>query len=221
MGQNEWNHSWSEWVREGYFVTFYRDNVKYYEYVVARDWAHWVYHWPETITSGATSGPYVPDELEITTGYDYNTNTNQIWQLIFGIKSQAYIYIESPTDTHRHGIPKVPKPSSVTREVSHFEEWMSPFTEPSFITEHFMIRPDFMQIGLDAYNPEAISLSPELNFMINKLITERIGTDTKGQQMPSIPRYQEILDKLCKKVVPSKPLTFYPVRGPAEAPGGM
>jgi len=217
----EWD-DWSEgWLKEGYFISYYRDGVRYYEYIIQKDFAHWVYDWPETIDTESTSGPFTPAQLEITRGYDVRTNLNHIWQLIFGIKGQAYIYIELPTDLHRHGIPKVPKPSTTDRAVSHFTEWMSPFREPTFITEHFMMRPDTLQISFDAWNPNTIDLTDvQLNLFISKMVTERIGTVENGKLLPKAPRWTETLDKLYRRVIPMRPITLLPVRAPAEAPAG-
>jgi hypothetical protein len=229
----EWNE-WSEgWIKEGFYITYVREGVEYFEHVSQRDFGHWEYDWPETINSLSTSGPHVPADLEITRGYDISNNTNQIWQMIFGIKGQVFIYIELPTDLHRHGIPKVPKPSTTMRRVSHFTEWMSPFTEPSFITEHFMMRPDTIQIAFDAYNPGNINHTDvTLNIMLNKMVTERIGTNEYGiLNTPIIPnnpaltqklkdRWMETLTKLYKRQIPHRPITIQPVRAPAEAPGG-
>lgn len=213
---------WSEgWLKEGYFVSYLRDGVHYYEHVVQRDMAHWERDWHETIAAGADSGPVVPEELEITKGYDAQTNSNHIWQVIFGIKGEVYIYVELPTDLHRHGIPKVPKPSPTMRRVSHFEEWMSAFNEPTFITEHFMMRPETSQIALSAYNPNPIAMTDvKLNFFISKMITERIGTVENGRQIPKADRWTETLDKLYRRVIPHRPITLLPVRMPAEAPAG-
>ncbi len=74
---------WSSWLREGYFISYLRDGVRYYEYIVQRDFGHWEYVWPATITAEEVSGPYTPSTLEITRGYDEQTNTNRLWQLIF------------------------------------------------------------------------------------------------------------------------------------------
>ena len=212
---------WSDgWLREGYFISYLREGVRYYEHVIQRDWAHWEYTWPETISAGSPSGPFVPAQLEVTKGYDPRTNTNRIWQMIFGIKGQVYIYVELPTDVHRHGIPKVPKPSSTMREVSHYEEWMSPFKEPSFITEHFMMRPETFRIAFSAYNPNEIDIRPKLNIFIAKMITERIGHVENGRLVPAQDRFREVLDKLYRRVIPHRPITLMPVRAPAEAPAG-
>ena len=217
---SEWT-DWSDWLREGYYISYLKDRVRYYEYIVQRDFAHWEYDWPETIDSLSTSGPYVPNALEITRGYDAVNHTNRIWQMIFGIKGQSLIYVELPTDIHRHGIPKDPKPSTANRFTSHFEEYMTPFYEPTFITEHFMMRPETQQIAFDAYNPDAISdFDLRLNIFIAKLGTERIGTSQGGIVTPTQTRWAKVLDRLYERTIPCRPITILPVRAPAEAPVG-
>lgn len=218
---------WSSWLREGYFISYVRNGIRYYEYILFRDLAHYVYEWHETIQPGATSGPYVPANIVMTLGYDSDTFMNRIWQIIFGIKGQAYIYLELPTDTHRHGLPKIPKPSSVIREVSHFEEWMSDFHEPSFVTEHIMMKPGYDRINFEAYNPHDIAIKPYLNVFIAKLTTERVGTERYGVlRTPVAPddaeltelmriKWAETLEKLYKGQIPQRLLTLSPVRAPA------
>ena len=213
---------WSDWLREGYFISYLVEGTRYYEHIVQRDLAHWEYEWPETIKALSDSGPFVPETLEITRGYDDKTNTNRLWQMIFGIKGQSLLYVELPTDLHRHGIPKDPKPSTANRFTSHFEEYMSPFLAPTFLTEHFMIRPWTQQIAFDAYNPDAIDDTDfRLNIFLAKLATERIGTIQAGVQSPTADRWRETLDKLYRRVIPHRPLTIQPVRAPAEAPVGQ
>lgn len=209
---------WSDgWIKEGYFISYLQDSIWYYEYVIMRDFAHWEYPWFEAIPSYTESGPQVPDLLEITKGYDQNTYENQIWQLIWGMKGQCLLYVELPTDTHRHGIPKQPKPGSFNWRVSHYEEWMSPYDEPTFLTEHFMMRDDLAQINLSAYNDNPQTITPVLNFFINKLRTQRIGMATCGNQTPTQPCWADTLDKLYRKVIPCRPISLYPVTAPAEA----
>ncbi len=212
--------NWSSWIKSGHFISYYDQGVQFFEYVRQRDMAHWEYDWEESIDSGSTSGPYVPDLLEITQGYQKATNTNRIWQMVFGLKGQAFIYVELPTDLHRHGIPKEPTPSSNNRRVSHFTEWMSPFNEPSFISEHFLMKPALEQIGLDAYNPTSITITDlTINFFISKMVTERVGTATPTDEgmviEPTSTRWAEAMDKLWRRVIPCRPLTLMPVRAPA------
>jgi len=162
---------------------------------------HWEYDWPETISATTDSGPYVPANLEITRGYDAVNQTNRIWQMIFGIKGQSFIYIEMPTD--------------------HFEEYMSPFYEPTFLTEHFFMRPLTQQIAFSAYNPDAIADTDlRLNILLAKLATERIGTSQAGILTPLQERWRETLEKLYRRAIPHRPITILPVRAPAEAPAG-
>jgi len=213
---------WSDWLREGYFISYLVEGIRYYEHIVQRDLGHWEYDWPETVVSESDSGPFVPATLEITRGFDAATDTNRLWQMIFGIRGQSLIYVELPTDLHRHGIPKDPKPSSANRFTSHFEEYMSPYLTPTFLTEHFMLRPWNQQIAFSAYNPDAIDDTDlRLNIFLAKLATERIGKIQAGIQTPSATRWTETLDKLYRRVIPHRPLTILPVRAPAEAPVGQ
>lgn len=217
LSWKDWNDGW---IKEGHYICYELNGIEYYEQVKKRDLGHWEYVWESTVASHTPSGPTVPDDLEITRGYDSIKKFNHLWQLIFGIRGQVYVYIELPTDTHRHGIPKVPKPSSTLREVSHFEEWMSPFYEPSFITEHFLMRPGFERIGLDIYNPRAITLTPEFNFIINKMTTERIGQIIDGKPSVTRERFNDVMDKLYKKLIPVRPISLQPESWPATAPSG-
>lgn len=207
---------WSDgWIKEGHFISYVLNGVRYYEQVVARDFAHYEYEWEETVAAGRDSGPTVPDYLIPTLGYSEDTNQNQIWQLIFGIKGQVYVYIQLPADLSRHGLPKLPKPTATIKRVGHFEEWMSPYNEPSFITEHFMLKPGFDRINFSIYNPQEIAIKPWLRFFINKMVTERIGMEQAGVLTPTKVDFKEILEKLSKRLVPHRPLTLMPVRAPA------
>lgn len=224
MGIADWK-DWSEgWVKERFYIEYIEANVRYYEYVLMRDLLHYEYDWHETIAPLTVSGPKVPEFLEVTQGYDDTSKTNYLWQLIFGMQGQAYLFIELPTDTHRHGIPKMSKPQSNFRRVSHFEEWMSPFQEPTFLTEHWMKKPALDRINLEAYNPLSISLVPgddgfKLNFFINALVTERVGQVVSGSSTPTPTsrRWTDVLNKLWAHQIPCRPITLYPVRAPAES----
>jgi len=215
---------WSQgWLKEGMYISYTIERVTYYERVFMRDWARYVYTLP-TVEPGETTEGNIPDDLEVTRGYDERSHLNHIWQIIFGIKGQVYIYIQLPTDVKRHGTAKRPWPSKEFREVAHYEEWMSPFYEPTFVTEHFLKRPETYRISIDAYNPTNVSITPKLNFIIAKLVTERIGVeyyDEGGLHLePTHPRWKEVLEKLYKRLIPCRPISILPVRLPAAAPAG-
>jgi hypothetical protein len=215
---------WSEgWLKEGHYLSYTADGVTYYERVLMRDWAHYVYALPSIAADGTSEGN-IPEDMEVTRGYDEKTHLNYIWQVIFGIEGEAYIYIQLPTDVKRHGTARKPWHSMEKRDVAHFEEWMSPFHEPSFVTEHFMKRPETYRISFDAYNPQTITITPKLNFMIAKLVTERVGTEAyteAGLELkPTQSRWEEILKKLYQRQIPCRPITILPVRMPAVAPSG-
>lgn len=221
----DWTGPESPWLREGHYVSYRKDGFIYYEHIIARDLAHYKLKLGP-IAPGGDYGPSVPSDLVMTIGYDPDTTLNRIWQKIFGIKGQVYLYIELPTDTHRHGLPKKPKPSLTLREVSHFEEYMSPFYDPSFLTEHIMMKPGFDRINLSAYNPHSITISPELNIFIANCVSERIGTDQYGElrtvSVPDNPalteklrdKWQDTLERLYRRQIPCRPLTLMPVRAP-------
>lgn len=217
----DWRDWSNGWIKNGHYISFIRDGMAYYEYVLARDLGHWDYPWHETVSVGGTSGPFTPANFEITKGYEKSTGLNRIWQWIFGIKGQVYVYLELPSDTHRHGIPKQVKPSSTFRTVSQFQEFMSPYMQPHFITEHFLMRPIAIEATFEVYNPCAIDQTAiRLNFFINKMITQRIGTVRNDTKTPTHPRFTTLLQKLHNHEIPCRPITIEPVRAPAEAPSG-
>jgi len=61
-----------------------------------------------------------------------------------------------------------------------------------------------------------------LNIMLNKLMTERIGTVEDGVPKTANGKaiYADVLDKLWRQTIPCRPISPLPVRAPAEAPAG-
>jgi len=222
---------WSDgWLKEGHYVSYMLEGVTYYERVKRRDVTHYEWPWgvqdptgtPVTISALSASGPVVPEALELTVGYNKSTKLNRIWQMIFGIKGQIYVYIELPTDTKRHGLPKLTFPTSTFKRIAHFTEEMSPYEEPEFITEHFMMMPLTHRIDFEAWNPNSIDMTDVwLNIFINKMVTQRIGIeyyDEAGLHLtPRKKHLKYILDKLYKQAVPCRPLSILPVKSPGVA----
>ena len=216
--------SWSSWIRDGDYVKYRREDTLYYAEVAARDFAHWEYTWGSTpanpagtaVLPGATSGPTPIEQLELT-------KENHLWQLIWGMRYQVYCYVQLPSDTDRHGIPTQPKPSDANRKVAHFTEMMSPYDQPSFITEHFMLRPVSIRLVLEIYNPPVNEkwLIPDFNFYINKMVLDVLGSGgIREEPVPTAAKNADILRKLYLRQVPCRPIPLDPVRAPPVAPVG-
>lgn len=226
MGNADWK-DWSDgWIKNGHFLSYRKAMIIYYEHVSRRELSHYEWDWSDAeghaqaIPALDSRGPVIPSFLEVTQEYDPDTKENRIWQLIFGLSAQALIYIQLPADTDRHGLPKIPKPRDDMRRVCHFEDWMSPFDEPTFLTEHFMMRPGLDRIAFEAYNPNEQAIQAgdfTLNFFVNRMVTERVGTVKNGVLSPTSDRWRETLDKLYKRLIPVRPITLYPVQAAAEA----
>ena len=206
--------SWANWLKEGFFYSYREQQVRKFFNVMYRDFAHFEYTWEEDIAPGATSGPVTINDLE-------TTKENQVWQVIFGISHDVYIYVHLPTDVDRHGVAKVPKQTANLREVGHYRMQDSWWDKPNFITEHFLLKPEVPYIAFSAYNPRNITFrhayNPiKLNFYIAKCEMEQIGEETKGQLQAADGRFNETLDKLYRRVIPHRPLTLVPLRAPAK-----
>ena len=209
---------WGQWLREGHFISFlYERSQRKYYMVKRRDIAHYEYEWEETITTEAQSGPVAIPNLEVTTPWTL------LHQLIWGIKPQCYVYVQLPTDIERHGVPKLPKHTPNQYTVAHFGMHDSPFDNPSWHTEHFMLRPINPLIAFTIYNKTKITITPTFNFWVNKMELEHIGdenadgTQVVSQHPSGSPntKFSETLDKLCKRMIPHRPITLLTVRAPA------
>lgn len=213
--------SWANWLREGQFISFlFEKSQRKYYMVKRRDLAHYEYEWDEEITTLTLSGPTTIGNLEVTNPW------TTMHQLIFGIRPQCYVYVQLPTDVERHGLPKIPKSTPAMRTVAHFGMHDSPFDNPSWNTEHFMQRPINPLIAFSIYNKTPINITPTFNFFVNKIELEHIGDENadKSLQVAILPgseppkpitKFQDVLEKLTKRVIPHRPITLLPVRAPA------
>ncbi|GAG91781.1 unnamed protein product, partial [marine sediment metagenome] len=110
------------------------------------------------------------------------------------------------------------------------EEWMSDFHEPSFVTEHIMMKPGYDRINFEAYNPHDIAITPYLNVFIAKLTTERVGTERYGVlRTPVAPddaeltelmriKWAETLEKLFKGYASGCRLSYLPAASERHVP---
>ena len=207
MGEKEWS---SGWIQEGNFLSYLDRGIRRYYFVKRRDFAH-IEHEFDAVDPLSATDPVTVSDLEITESY------TQLWQLIFGISPDIYVYVWIPAEEARHGVAKRPLPSATLMEVGHFEHWMSPWDEPDWCTEHFLQRPLAPLIAFSFYNPHDIAVKPTLNFFVNKMELEHIGDEEDGKLTPAKDIYKETLDKLHRKVIPHRPITLTAVKARAEA----
>lgn len=206
--------SWANWLREGFFYSYREQQVRKFFNVMYRDWAHIEYTWEEDVAPGVASGPVTISDLE-------TTKENQIWQIIFGISHDIYVYIHAPTDIDRHGVALRPKQTTSLREVGHYRMQDSWWDKPSFITEHFLLKPEIPFVAFSVYNPRNITFRHDynpikLNFYVCKCEMEQVGEEVKGELLPAESRFTETLDKLYRRVIMHRPLTLVPLRAPAK-----
>jgi len=205
---------WAGWLKEGLFYSYRERQERHYFNVLFRDWAHFEYTWEEDVAAGGFSGPVTINDLE-------TTKENQIWQVIFGLNKDVNMYVHLPTDIDRHGVAKRPKQTATFRNVGHYGIQDSWWYRPSFVTEHFLLKPEVPFIAFSAFNPRNIAFLEDfspimLNIYIAKCEMERIGTVTSGEQAPAHARFTETLDKLYRRVLRHRPLTLVPLRAPAK-----
>ena len=203
--------SWSEWLMPGHFYSYVQEQVTNYFMVANREWAHIEYTWPERVDSGTMSGPFTVANMELT-------KTGQIWQVIFGVEPQCRLYIKVPVEIARHGTAKQPVWSVAFSTVGHYESWSTPWDQPSWISEVFMIRPITNFLAFEVFNKEDITIQPDINFFLAKCVMQPIGTVYNGRLTPAANRFTETLKRLYQRTIPHRPLTLMPVRAPAEAP---
>lgn len=221
--------SWTRtgWLVEGDFIRILDEDLQRYFVVDRRDFAHveWEFGWPDIeeadrpIAPGDIAGPYSFNSIK-PTKWSEKTRRFQMFQFIWGQKPDVKVYIQLPSETKRHGTPKLPWfKKGIMMTVAHFTMQMSPFDRPTFFTEHFLVPKLCDEFGFEVYNPLPITVTPYFNFYINKLEMRPIGDVTPaGERIPASPetRNRDVLENLYKRVAKYRPITLFPVTAPAS-----
>ena len=125
--------------------------------------------------------------------------TDQLFQCIFGINVGVYAYMNLPVRERLHGLDEVPIASSTNREVGHFTEEMSPFENPTQMTEFFLRKGGgFEYPAISVYNPTNKSLRPKFKYVVNRMVLEQI-TDP------------DTVDKMKRRQLTYRPITLGPL----------
>jgi len=179
------------WLEEGFFIRLTTPEIatKEFYFVDRIEMSRYRFTWPATIATDTEDGPRNVEDLKPLA-------TNRLYQGIFGIKTACYIYLNLPANTRMWGTDKRPIASSSLREVGYRDYKDSTFELPSFVTEFFLQKDGSFDFpAVYSYNPTERTLKPQLNFLINKMIIEKV-TDI------------ETLKKLEKKLIPYRPITL-------------
>ncbi|MBW2672940.1 MAG: hypothetical protein JRD89_05915, partial [Deltaproteobacteria bacterium] len=169
------------WHIEGDYLRLYSPETETWRfyYVKQREQALYIHKWSEKISPNTESGP---EDLEDLKPLALNRLDQVIFgvktrldQVIFGVKTRCLVYLNLPHETRRWGTDKKPIATSDLREVGYVDEEISPYEEPSFLTEFFLQKGGSYEYPhLYAYNPTNRTLKPTIMFRINKLIVEEI-----------------------------------------------
>lgn len=185
---------YSQWLQEGFYIRLYdpATGADTFHMVDKREPTRYVHKWSEQISTNVESGPEDLENIKPLA-------LNRFDQAIFGVKGGALIYMDLPHGTRIWGTDKKPKATSDLRRVGWVDEEISPYDQPSFVTEFFMQKGGgFEYPHIYAYNPTPRTIRPWVRFEINQMILVNITRD----------KYPELYDKLARKVIPYRPITM-------------
>lgn len=179
------------WFVEGDYLSF--DSAYYM--IIAAERSRYTYKWDATITAESLSS-----SNDIT---DLKPQSNErLFQVAFGINEGVSAYLKIPADKARFGLDQNPEQSSANREIGDVDFNMSPFEDPSLEDTEFFTQKqgtiEYPRMWL--YNKTPRILTPELRFIVNHLILARLD--------PSNRKHKDLIDKLNRRILPSRPLTL-------------
>lgn len=161
---------------------------KFYFVDVAKP-SKYTFKWTKDIVINSEDGPQNIDKLK-------PGRTDVFYQVIFGIRPNAWIYINIPADTRLAGIAEESIARTGFREIGAITQDMSPFKSPDFVTEMILQKDTSYEFpALFGYNPTNKPIRPEIEFRVNKIEPVEI-TD------------QETIDMMKKKRLTYRPLTL-------------
>lgn len=129
---------------------------------------------------------------------DMEPAKDHIYQCLIGARTACRFYLECPSGISIWGTDERKTATSAYREIADFTMDSSPFMDPSWDTEIFFIENTYPWIN--AYNPTSIALKPEVRF-VGRMFEYKAVVDP------------DLLEKLEKRIIPSKPVLFGVLRG--------
>lgn len=184
-----------DFLKPGYFVQIADPDtgVKKFYHVEQAEYSRYVWRWQtsagadDAVTSGAEEGPQNIENLK-------PLSLDHLFEVVFGIKGPAYVYLNLPLETRLWGTSKVPIATSSNRRVGYLTQEDSPWEDPSERSLFYLQKGgSFEYPSFTVYNPINKEVVPEFKFEIAKC---RIVPVTEP----------ETLDKLQKKLIPYRPV---------------
>ena len=177
-----------KWISEGHFLKIYD---KFY-YVDAAEVGFYEYTWSKSIDANTLSDPEDIEDLK-------PISLDRLFQCAFGVEEGVLAYINIPADKARFGTEKKPSQDSNNRRIGWIDYNSSPYEDPSLERTEFFTQKEgsFEYPRITIYNQLARRIKPHIFFMINRMKLIQIGEEEK-----------ELLQKLHKKLIPSRPLTL-------------
>lgn len=186
-----------DFLKPGYFIQL-RDpdeGTKKFYSVVQSEFARYVWRWQDSsgadvaVIGGQESGPYNIENLK-------PLSLEHLFEIVVGIKGPAYVYLNLPLETRLWGTSKVPIATTANRRVGYISQEDSPWEDPSYNGLFYLMKGgSFEYPSFTVYNPINKTICPELKFDLAKC---GIAAVTEP----------ETLDKLYKKLIPYRPVSF-------------
>ena len=146
------------------------------------------YDWPLLLPGEYVEGVDITENVPLKTEKE-----GYLYQYLRGCKTMCRQYTESPlgnkamrTDKLIWNLPNQPN-------IGYLDESISPWDSPSPISAIYIVKG--VSIGMTVYNPTPVPLKPRTRFIGKKFLY-------------SVVEDKELIEKLEKRLIPSKPITF-------------
>lgn len=183
------------WLLEGHRISLIEDGKpERFFFIKKRERARHEYAWTKSIAPNGEDTTVQITDLE-------PQRLDVIYQVIFGVKTGVYVYVNLPLSTRIWGLDKTPTAKTTNRRIGEVTQDTSPYESPDFETELFLQRGgDFAYPALSVFNPTNRSLRPRIRFEVNKLQLKEITA-----------RDGEIFEKLRKGLLFYRPISLGPL----------
>lgn len=187
------------WLQSGYYIRVYSDAERKFKYYWLREEENLPeYIFGQVAVDGVSFGSVdAGDETGFIEIEDLKPAKNRLYQLLVGVRPAGRFYFEIPSGESIWGTDERPRASTTFRKVGGINQDISPFNNPSWVTEFFLMYNIVPHVNY--YNSTSITTKPEVRFIGKMFLIDDVET---------LPNGQEILNKLVKREIPFRPITI-------------